>query len=211
MPRMKKPEKESLLLAKLLKRLGSRIGASVLVEPVWGIAGQITFPGQAGRSGKKSYFKYNTLDLNPVGASDIARDKDYANFFMGKMGYPTVRGKSFFSDEWCEAVGSKRNIHAAYRYAQTLGFPVVVKPNSGSHGNGVFLVHDRREFDAAMRNIFKQDKVALVQRVISGRDYRIVVLDKQVISAYERIQLNVVGDGTSTIRQLLTKKARNFG
>ncbi|MEK7480257.1 MAG: hypothetical protein AAB665_03160, partial [Patescibacteria group bacterium] len=113
-----KKKSEHLVLAGLLKRLAPRIGARVLLEPEWKIAGQIQFD-----NGGKSYFRYNTLDLNPVGASDIAKDKDYANFFMRKMGYPTVRGKSFFSDEWCGAIGSKRNVHAAYRYAQTLGFP----------------------------------------------------------------------------------------
>ena len=98
------------------------------------------------KDGKRSYFRYNTLDLNPVGASDIAKDKDYANFFMAHMGYPTVRGKSFFSDEWCEAIGSKRNSHAAYRYAKILGFPLVVKPNSGTQGTDVALVHNKKDF-----------------------------------------------------------------
>jgi D-alanine-D-alanine ligase-like ATP-grasp enzyme len=203
---MGKHKKESLLLGALLKRLARKLGARVVLEPEWRIAGQITF-----RNGRKSYFRYNTLDLNPVGASDIAKDKGYATLFMRRMGYPTIEGKTFFSKEWAEAIRSKRNARAAYAYAKTLGFPVVVKPNSGSHGNGVFLVYDKREFDGAMRNIFKQDKVALVQRVVSGRDYRIVVLDKGVISAYERIPLNVVGDGKSTVRQLLAKKARAFG
>ena len=54
---------------------------------------------------KNSYFRYNTLDLNPVGASDIAKDKDYATFFMKKMGYPTIVGKTFFSNEWAKAIG----------------------------------------------------------------------------------------------------------
>ena len=138
---MARQRKESLLLPQLLKKIAPTIGAKVYVEPEWGIAGQITF-----RDGKKRYFRYNTLDLNPVGASDIAKDKDYANFFMRKMGYPTVRGKSFFSNEWCEAIGSKRNSHAAYRYAKILGFPLVVKPNSGTQGTDVALVHNKKDF-----------------------------------------------------------------
>ena len=52
--------------------------------------------------------------------------------------------------------------------------------------------------------------MALVQKQVHGRDYRIVVLDKEIISAYERIPLNVVGDGRSTIQQLLARKARAF-
>ena len=202
---MKRLKHESLILAKLLKKLSSRIGASVLLEPEWNIAGQITF-----KNGKKSYFKYNTLDLNPVGSADIAKDKDYANFFMGKMGYTIIEGKAFYSDEWCGKIGSKRNIGAAYRYAKKLGLPVITKPNSGSHGDDVFLAGTKQEFLTALRQIFKHDRVALVQRVVRGKDYRVVVLDANVISAYERLPLNVLGNGRSTILSLLKKKQRSF-
>ena len=198
---------ESLVLAQLLQKLAPTIGARVVLEPRWKIAGQIVFPG---RAGKKSYFRYNTLDLNPVGASDIAKDKDYATFFMKRMGYRTVPGKTFYSTRWCKQIGSKRNIHAAYRYARRLRFPVVVKPNEGSHGTGVFLVQNKRQFYRAMRFIFREGRVALVQNVIRGRDYRVVVLDKDVISAYERIPLSVVGDGRSSIKTLLKKKQKGF-
>lgn len=202
---MARQQKESLLLPRLLEKIALKIGAKVFVEPEWGVAGQITF-----KNGMKRYFRYNTLDLNPVGASDIAKDKDYANLFMKRMGYRTVPSKAFYSNEWCKEIGSRRNIHAAYAYARKLGFPVVVKPNEGSHGSGVFLVHNKRQFYRAMQFIFKQDRVALVQRVVRGRDYRIVVLDDKVISAYERIPLSVVGDGSSSIKQLLKKKQKRF-
>lgn len=202
---MARRPKESMLLPRLLRKIAPTIGARVYVEPEWGVAGQITF-----RDGKKRYFRYNTLDLNPVGSSDIAKDKDYANVFMKRMGYRTVPGKAFYSGEWCKQIGSKRDIHAAYAYARKLGFPVIVKPNEGSHGLGVFLARNKREFMRAMRYIFKNDRVALVQRVARGRDYRVVVLDNKVISAYERIPLSVVGDGSSSIKELLKKKQRRF-
>ena len=200
-------KKESLVLGKLLRKIATRIGASVFLEPEWEIAGQITFKG-----GKHSYFRYNTLDLNPVGSSDIAKDKDYANLFMRRLGYPVVPdSKTFFSKEWTEAIeASRRTIDDAYIHAKRLGFPVVVKPNSGSQGSGVAIVHNRREFYRAMRAAFKLDRVVLVQRPVYGRDYRLVVLDNEVISAYERIPLNVVGDGKTSIRRLLQTKQRQF-
>ena len=202
-----KKKKESLILGQMLQKIAPRIGAKIMLEPEWQIVGQITF-----KSGRRSYFRYNTMDLNPVGASEIAKDKDYANFFMKRMGYSTVPGsKTFFSDSWGRAIGSLyRNIDAAYRYARRLGLPVIVKPNSGSQGVGVALVHNKREFYRAMRTVFEIDRVALVQRPVHGKDYRIVVLDKEVISAYERIPLSVVGDGKSTIGNLLKKKQRKF-
>ena len=200
-------KKESLILGQMLKKIAPKIGATILLEPKWGIVGQITF-----KNGRHSYFRYNTLDLNPVGSSDVAKDKDYAYYFMKKMGYSIVPGsKAFFRDDWAKAIGSsKRNIDAAYRHAQSLGFPVIIKPNSGSQGSNVALVYNKREFYSAVRAVFKQDRIVLVQQPVHGKDYRIVVLDKDMISAYERIPLNIVGDGISTIGQFLKAKQEQF-
>jgi len=200
-------KKESLVLGQLLKKIAPTIGASVLLDPTWGIVGQITF-----KNGKRSYFRYNTLDLNPVGSSDVAKDKDYANFFMESLGYKTVpHSRTFFSQEWADAVGTpKNNIDAACAYAEQCGFPVMVKPNSGSQGNNVALVHTKAECYKRLRAIFKSDKIALVQQYVKGKDYRLVVLDKSVVSAYERIPLNVAGDGVSSIAELLQKKQLEF-
>ncbi|MDZ4226960.1 MAG: cyanophycin synthetase, partial [Patescibacteria group bacterium] len=95
------------------------------------------------------------------------------------------------------------------RYARRR-YPVVVKPNSGSQGGDVHVVHSERELLPAAKQIFKRDRIMLVQPQLKGRDYRLVVLDDEVISAYERIPLNIVGDGRSTILQLLKKKQRAF-
>lgn len=202
-----KKKKESLVLGRMLQKIAPQLGARVLIEPEWGIVGRISF-----KSGRHSYFRYNTLDLNPTGSSDTAKDKDYADFFMKTLGYRTVPdSKTFFSDQWARAIGlPRRNIDAAYRYARRLGFPVIVKPNSGSQGVDVSLVYNKREFCVAMHAVFKRDRVALVQRPVHGRDYRLVVLDKKVISAYERIPLNISGDGKSTVNQLLKIKQKRF-
>lgn len=195
----------SPLLGRILKKIAPDLGARVVLEPEWNTVGQITF-----KNGRKRYFRYSSLDLNPLGSSEISKDKGYANFFMKKMGYPIIFGKTFFSDSWCEAIGSNRNSGAAYRYALKLGFPVVVKPNSGSQGVGVSKVHNRREFFKALQFIFSRDRVALVQKAITGQDYRVVVLDNKIISVYRRIPLNVIGDGRSAIRQLLKRKQAQF-
>lgn len=202
---MQKRKSQIPLVGKIFKKVAHKIKARVNMEPDWQMAGQIVF-----KSGRKRYFRYSSIDLNTLGASEISKDKDYANFFMKRMGYPTIPGKAFYSAKWAKAIRSSRDIDAAYRYAKKLGMPVIVKPNSGSQGKGVALVHTRQEFYAAMRRIFTQDRVALVQQPVSGKDYRLVVLDNRVISAYERVPLSVLGDGRSTIGKLLKKKQRNF-
>lgn len=193
------------LLAELFAEIAPRIGATLLVEPNWGIAGQIAFP-----SGRKRYFRFSSIDLNSLGSSEVAKDKDYANFFMRSMGYETIPGDTFYSPAWGEAIGVQKGFDEAYLYARELGFPVMVKPNSGSQGRNVAVAGNKRELRSALKAAFTGDRVALVQKVISGRDYRIVVLDDDVISAYERIPLNVVGDGGLSINELMETKQRQF-
>lgn len=193
------------IVASIFKKIAPRIGAKVVLEPEWGIAGQILY-----KSGRKRYFRYSSLDLNTLGASEIAKDKDYANYFMKKLGYPTLPGKTFFSLSWAKTIDSKRTTKEAVRYAERMGFPVIAKPNSGSQGNGVALCHTKDELRQALARIFKFDHVALVQQQVIGNDYRIVVLDDQVISAYERAPLVIVGDGVRTVRKLLLAKQKEF-
>lgn len=190
----------------MLQKLAPKIGAKVIVEPEWGVVGQIIF-----KNGNIKYFRGGRMDLNTLGSTEIAVDKDYSTFFMKNLGYNTIPGKSFYSPKWHKAIGAKhRTIDDAFAYAESLGFPVIIKPNSGTQGSHVSLVHNKKEFYRGMKAIFKYDRIALVQSLVVGTDYRIVVLDKNVISAYKRIPLSVQGDGKSTISQLIGEKQKQF-
>jgi D-alanine-D-alanine ligase-like ATP-grasp enzyme len=192
-------------LTKLVKKLAPKVGARVVIEPEWGIAAQIIYKNGVVRS-----LRYLSLDLNPIGSSGIAKDKDYASFFMKKRGYPVALGQTVFRDSWAKAIKSNRTIKYGVTYAAKLGYPLIIKPNSKSQGADVMLVWDRKELIAGLKEIFKDDRVALIERYMPGRDYRIVVLDKDIISAYERIALSVVGNGKSTILALLKQKQKTF-
>ncbi|MCF7834332.1 MAG: ATP-grasp domain-containing protein [Candidatus Pacebacteria bacterium] len=198
---------ESFSLSKLLQKLAPKVGAKVLLEPKWKMAGQIVF-----RNNRHSFFKYNVFGLNLHGSAKIARDKDNADYFMRKMGYRVVKNsKVFLSDSWADTIQSKKNrIDDAYTYALKIGFPVVVKPNDASHGEGMFLAHNKKELYYGLREVFKITKVAIVQEYILGKDYRVVVLDNEMVSAYERISLNIVGDGKSTVLKLLKNKLKKI-
>lgn len=190
----------------VLERAAARIGAQLLVEPEWGCVGQVLYP-----SGVRRYFKLSTLDLNTMGASEIARDKGYARFFLKSMGYPVAEGRTFLSPRWArELKTAGRGIDEAWQYARTLGLPVFVKPNALSRGVAVAKVHNRRDFYWAAREAARRDKAFLVEAALTGQDYRFVVLDGETISAYERVRLGVTGDGVSTMRDLLTAKAAKF-
>ncbi len=192
-------------IADTLTRLAPRAGATIDIEPRFGFVGRIRFPG-----GRTSYFHGGMLDLNPLGSSELAADKDFAAYFLKRAGYPVIDGRPFYRRKFSRSFGSDQDVDAAYAYARSLGWPVVVKPNSRSQGRDVAKVSTRVDFYRAARAILTRNQVLLVQPFIAGRDYRLVVLDDAVISAYERIPITVIGDGRATIRQLFARKQREF-
>ncbi|MGI8586231.1 MAG: cyanophycin synthetase [Chloroflexia bacterium] len=194
---------QHFLAPETIARIGERLGVRVKLEPEFGYVGRILRA-----DGTVSYFRNTNFDLNGQGASEIARDKAYASYFMSRLGYPVPEGRTFFSPPMLRWSGAKRGLDAAYAYARELGFPVIVKPNSGSQGRAVARVWNRRELERALRVVFvgECDNVALVQRPAPGEDYRIVVLDGAVVCAYRRAPLSVIGDGKASIRALLEQK-----
>ncbi|MEK7060071.1 MAG: cyanophycin synthetase [Patescibacteria group bacterium] len=193
------------LLADLFKKIGKKLGVEVTVEKEYGVVGKISYS-----NGINRYFRGTTLDINTMGSSEIARDKDYSKIFMKEMGYPVIPWKKFYSTSWTIKIKSKQNINKAWQFAKKIGLPVFIKPNSKSQGIGVTKIYNRVDFFKVFKEISKIDNVILVEKPVTGKDYRLVVLDKEVISAYERIPLTVVGDGKSNIKVLLEGKHKEF-
>jgi len=199
------PDNPANFVAALLKKLGQEEKIKVELEPVWKYVGRITR-----QDGAFTYFRGTNFDLNGQGSMEIATDKSYAAYFLKQVGYRVIPGRTFYSPDFAKILKSPDGPEAAYRYAKTMGFPVIVKPNSASQGKLVCLVHNKTDFTRAVKKICEIDRVFLVQPFIAGRDYRVVILDNEVISAYERLPLSVTGDGVSTINRLLDNKQRDF-
>jgi D-alanine-D-alanine ligase-like ATP-grasp enzyme len=192
------------LAVELIAEVAPRLGYRLHLEPSYRYVGQLIAP-----DGRHFYFRNTHFDLNGQGSAEIANDKAFAAYFMAGLGYPVPAGETFYSPIWCRVVGSDRNVDAACDYARQIGFPVIVKPNSKSLGAGVARVYGQRELRRAMRVVFEEtgDRVALVQPIVPGDDYRIVVLDDEVIAAYQRLPLSVAGDGRASVRALLAGRA----
>lgn len=199
--------REFHLASTIISEVAQSLGLTVEVEPEYHYAGQIKTP-----DGRIFYFKNTNFDLNGQGAAEVAQDKGYAAYFMNKLGYSVPRGDTFYSDRWCSIIKSDKNTAAAIEYANKLGYPLFVKPNSRSQGVGVEKVLNDQGLQVALGDIFEdlKEKVAVVQEPIPGDDYRIVVLDNEVISAYQRLPLSVIGEGNKSIRELLGKKQFDF-
>ena len=202
---MKPEENKHPYLTNLVKKLAPRIGARVVVEPEWGVVSQIIYKNGVVRS-----IRMYSLDLNHIASADIAKDKGYSRFFMEKSGYPVAPGFTVLSNSWAKTIKSKKDTAFGIRCVEKIGYPLVAKPNSKSQGVDVSVVWNRKELVSALHKIFKGDRMAVVEKYLPGHDYRVVVLDNEIISAYERVALSVVGDGKNSIISLLKLKQKQF-
>jgi cyanophycin synthetase len=127
-------------------------------------------------------------------AVDIAGDKKLTNQLLAAAGLPVPR---------CEIV---RTADRAVEAAKRIGFPVAVKPLDGNHGRGVSLnVGGVRAVRTAFNRALKQSRGGdvVVERMVTGRDYRFLVVDGTIAAIAERVAAHVIGDGTHTVRQLV--------
>lgn len=92
---------------------------------------------------------------------------------------------------------------AAVHAAREIGFPVVLKPSRADQGIGVHLnVFD----EAAVKRLFpavRRHGKVLVEKQEPGFDHRMLVLNGKLIAAARRLPAQIVGDGQSTIRELI--------
>ncbi|NJO55123.1 MAG: hypothetical protein HC834_00870, partial [Rhodospirillales bacterium] len=184
----------------LIAEIAPQLGIQVELEPEYKFAGELVFP-----CGKRHLFRNTNFNVNPAGSTEIAKDKGYTSYFIRKHGLNAPTNKTFFSETLNAnlPVDKQRGVEEAIAYAKDLGFPVFIKPNNLSQGAFVTKAYREDDIRETAARIFGRTDVLLIEQVCPGRDYRVVVLGERVISAYERIPLEVTGDGKSTVSELI--------
>src|SRR5690625_18899 len=151
--------------------------------------------------GKKThYFRVSRGDKVTKEAIDICRKKQKTYEYLRKNNVPIPDGKDFAANATNEEI---------LAYAKELGFPLVIKPTDGGSGKGVITdINSNNDLIKALKKVREElgYKNIIVERFIKGMDYRVYVVDNKVIGIYKRVPANVIGDGKSTIEQLIDKK-----
>lgn len=133
-------------------------------------------------------------------AVDIGKDKEKTKQLLMSKGITMPEGKEFTKDQTNEEV---------IEHAEKVGFPIVIKPSDGSFGEGVFTnITSSGELEHVldyMRSDLDYPEVIL-EKYIPGKEYRLYVVDHQVVGAMNRIPANVTGDGINTIQALIELK-----
>jgi len=148
--------------------------------------------------GKNSRLIQATLSDNSTCISvDIACNKTLAKSIMAEYGLPVPEGK---------VVSSENEL---LQYCMTIGFPVVIKPNFGSHGIGVSInLRTPEEALNAYKIASEYEDTILVEKFIKGNHYRLLVVGDKMVAAALRLAAHVIGDGESTIEELIERENR---
>jgi cyanophycin synthetase len=127
-------------------------------------------------------------------AEAIAQDKELTRSLLRAVGVPVPQGRSVSDAE------------DAWQAAQELESPVVVKPRYGNHGRGVATnLTTRDQVMQAYRAAREEGSEIVVERFAPGSDYRLLVIGGKLVAAALREPAQVVGDGRSTVTQLVAE------
>jgi cyanophycin synthetase len=127
-------------------------------------------------------------------AVDIAGDKEMTTRLLASAGLPVPKQEMV------------RSADAAVAAARRIGYPVVVKPLDGNHGRGVCLnLASEQDVRAAFVTAQEESRRGdvIVESLVTGRDYRCLIVGGRMQAIAERVPAHVVGDGTHTVSELV--------
>lgn len=125
-------------------------------------------------------------------AEGISRDKNLTKTLLQSCGIPMPEGRSVDSAD------------DAWDAACDLGMPVVIKPEDGNHGRGVFTnLSTQVEVANAYAVAVDEGSGVLIERFVPGVEHRVLVVGGRVAAAARGEEAAVIGDGRSTVLELI--------
>jgi cyanophycin synthetase len=125
-------------------------------------------------------------------AVDIAGDKEETKMLLQAAEIPVPRGTVVRTEEGLiEAV-------------EQFGYPLVIKPIDGNHGKGnTTNINDWEQAIKALDAAKQYSRSVIVEKFITGFDFRCLVINYKFICAALRTPASVIGDGEHTIKWLI--------
>jgi cyanophycin synthetase len=158
----------------------------------WIFISQRTY--QFGWGSKSKWFDSSITEDTSSIALSIAKNKFRCSALLRTFGVPVPD----------HDVTSK--LEEAYKIANRLGYPVVIKPIDQDRGEGVRAnIRNDETLAKAFNNAKKLSKIIIIEKHVEGFDYRLQVLDNEVYWATCRTPGGVYGDGNATIEDLVNQ------
>lgn len=161
-----------------------RLGTNSLVQLGYGV-NQVRF---------QATITQNTSNI----AVEIACDKEQTKNMLKVASIPVAKGDICVDEE-----DLKKAI-------DEIGYPIVIKPLDGNHGKGASInVKSWEQAVEGLQHAKKYSRRVIVERFITGYDFRVLVINNQVVAAAQRVPAHVKGDGKHTIEELITTENKD--
>lgn len=150
---------------------------------------------QFGLGAQSRWLDSSMTDRTSAIALRLSKKKNLTNRLLSQLGFPVPKQRVV------------TDLPQARRAAAELGMPVVIKPLDQDQGRGVCVgLADDDEIEEAFQSAAAYGPVVLVEECCQGRDYRLTVFQDALVKVMQRTPLSVVGDGRSSISELLNRK-----
>jgi cyanophycin synthetase len=125
-------------------------------------------------------------------AVDMAGDKDRTKRILTEAHIPVPAGDVV------------RTVDKLKEIIALIGYPVVLKPLDSNHGKGATIdVANWQEAELAFKRAKEYSEKIIVEKYVTGKDFRILVVNNKFVAAALRCPASVTGDGRHTIRELV--------
>ena len=141
---------------------------------------------------------------NTATASTLASDKYFANTILQRAGIATLGGDYFFLHDRHRAhrpAGHERD--DALACFRKLGGTAFLKPLTGSRGDFAQAIRDEASLARYLGEVSRYYDAILIAPIASGIEYRVFLLDDDVLYTARKYPPFVVGDGARSVRDLL--------
>ena len=134
-----------------------------------------------------------TSETSSIGV-ELACDKEDTKYLLEQAEIEVPKG---------DIIRRERSLKESCEY---VGYPLVIKPVDGNHGRGITV--DIQNYDDALeafrhaKNSSKSGAI-IVEKYIVGDDYRLLVINNQLIAGAVRTPAHVIGNGKSSIQELI--------
>jgi cyanophycin synthetase len=138
-------------------------------------------------------------DYSGILGVELACDKEGTKQILRDAGVPVPHGTVInYLDELEGAI------------EEVGGYPIVIKPLDGNHGRGITIdIKDWNEAEKAYDVAREISRGVIVERYYRGRDHRVLVINGKVVAVAERVPAHVVGNGKSTVQELIDETNRD--
>ncbi|MDB5596705.1 MAG: hypothetical protein JWM36_3666 [Hyphomicrobiales bacterium] len=140
---------------------------------------------------------------NSASAMAIATDKHFTGLALDAQGVANLGGEAFFLNARMKNLRRPgHEIEDARTLMQARGYTAFCKPLAGSRGDFAERISSNEGFEDWLARVGRMHDAILIQDVFEGEEYRVFLVDGEVIFVMQRFAAVLRGDGVRSLGAL---------